>query len=315
MNMSKRQYCQECRSALVDDAHNGELICTGCGMVIEGQRLNYGPEIIGGSYEESINLSRATGHNTYAQHDLGVRTEIGSSVRDFSGKHIDGKIARQMDKLRDWHKWIRVSNTQERRLATVLSRMYSAVEVLGLTQNVLETASILYRNIDNHVDIKGKSLDAISTATLYMACKQCDVVRSIEEIGRAVNQTKIPNTKLASRYYRKFMMDMGQINIPVTADKYISKFANMAQMDAKVERLALEMAKGVKSATITDGKTPNGTAAAYLYMASVILGYDLPQREISTVSNVTEVTIRNRCKVILTNHKIKIVLQPVRATK
>jgi len=46
---------------------------------------------------------------------------------------------------------------------------------------------------------------------------------------------------------------------------------------------------------LADGKAPNGIAAAYLYIASILLGQGVLQRDVSTVSGVTEVTIRNRC--------------------
>ncbi|MBA4459364.1 MAG: transcription factor IIB, partial [Nitrosopumilaceae archaeon] len=65
--------------------------------------------------------------------------------------------------------------------------------------------------------------------------------------------------------------------------------------------------------SITDGKAPNGIAAAYLYVASVLLGQSILQRDVSTIAGVTEVTIRNRCKEILTSYKLKIALRPTLA--
>ena len=81
-------------------------------------------------------------------------------------------------------------------------------------------------------------------------------------------------------------------------DKYISKIANMTQTEVRVERLALEIAEKTKDSNIADGKAPNGIAAAYLYVASVLLGQNVLQRDVSSIAGVTEVTIRNRCKEI-----------------
>ena len=307
----EQQVCRECRSPLVDDMQNGETICTGCGIVADSHMVDYGPENANAEHEEKIRLARASGLNTYTQHDLGVTTAIGPSAKDFSGKAIDRRIASQMNNLRNWQKRIRVSSPQERRLVAALTVMGSAAEYLGLPKTVLETASILYRNIDSQTNIKGKSVEAIASAILYMACKQCGVVRSIDEIARGTSPSKKPKTRLAAKYYRNLVMGVGQINTPtVTTDKYISKFANMAQVDTKVERLALDMAGKTKNASITDGKSPSGIAAAYLYMASILLGYGIPQREISTVAEVTEVTIRNRCREILTSYELTVALRP-----
>ena len=151
-----------------------------------------------------------------------------------------------------------------------------------------------------------------------MACKRCEVVRSLDEIVREFCQPKEAKakTKLASKYYRTMAMELDLTHVPlVTTEKYISKIANMTNTDVKVERLAIEIAKKTKDRYLSDGKAPNGIAAAYLYVASILLGSSVLQREASTVSGVTEVTIRNRCKEILTNYKLSVTLRPSFTTK
>ena len=120
--------------------------------------------------------------------------------------------------------------------------------------------------------------------------------------------------KLAARYYRTMVMEMGTFTAPVvTMDKYISKIANLTKTDVRVERLALEIAEKTKNNNIADGKAPNGIAAAYLYVASVLLGQNVLQRDVSSIAGVTEVTIRNRCKEILTSYQLKVALRPTLA--
>jgi len=313
MNILQPQSCPECQSSLVDDVQNGEIICSGCGVVVADQMVDHGPETISSNLEDRMKLARATGQTTYSQHDLGITTEISISTKDFSGKTINREVANQMNNLRKWQQRVRVSSPRERRLANVLSKMGETCDGLNLSRNVLETASMIYRNLDGHVDVKGKSVASITAATIYMACKQCDVVRSLEEICRGICTPKDvkSKTKLAARYYRTMVMEMGQLNAPVvTMDKYISKIANMTQTEVRVERLALEIAEKTKDSSIADGKAPNGIAAAYLYVASVLLGQNVLQRDVSSIAGVTEVTIRNRCKEILTYYKLKITLRP-----
>lgn len=313
MNVLETQSCPECQASLVDDMQNGEVICSGCGVVVEDQMADSGPENVSSSLEDKMRLARATGQTTYSQHDLGITTEISISAKDFSGKRIDHQVASQMNSLRKWQQRVRVSTPRERRLANVLSKMGEACGSLGLSRNVLETASMIYRNLDGHVEVKGKSVVGITAATIYMACKQCDVIRSLEEICRGICQPKDvkSKTKLAARYYRTMVMEMGQMTAPVvTMDKYISKIANMTHTEVRVERLALEIAEKTRDSSIADGKAPNGIAAAYLYVASVLLGQNVLQRDVSSIAGVTEVTIRNRCKEILTSYRLRIVLRP-----
>ncbi len=309
--------CPECQATLVDDFQNGERICSGCGIVVVEQMADYGPESISNNLEEKMKLARATGQTTLAQHDLGITTEISISTKDFSGKTIDSQVASQMHNLRKWQQRVRVSTPRERRLANVLTKISETCQNLSLPRNVLETASLIYRNLDDYMDVKGKSITGISAATVYMACKQCDVVRSLEEICKAICAPKDVKTKTkrAARYYRIMVMEMGSVAPVVTMGKYISKMANLAQTDVRVERLALEIAEKTKDNNLADGKAPNGIAAAYLYVASTLLGQNILQRDVSSIAGVTEVTIRNRCKEILTKYKLKIALRPSLAKK
>ena len=305
--------CPECESTLVDDVQNGERICSGCGVVVAEQMADYGPEARSSSLEEKMKLARATGQTTYSQHDLGIATEISMSTKDYSGKSINSDVANQMNNLRKWQQRIRVSSPRERRLSNVLAKIGDTCKVLNLSKNVLETSSMVYRNLDGKMDVKGKSVASITAATIFMACKQCDVVRSLNEICAGICTVKDlkAKTKLAAKYYRTMVMELGASSTPVvTMDKYISKIANLSKTDVRVERLALEIFEKTRNKNLADGKAPNGIAAAYLYVASILLGQNVLQRDVSSVAGVTEVTIRNRCKEILTSYKLCVTLRP-----
>lgn len=306
-------HCPECKSTLIDDIHSGEKICSGCGLVAMEQMSDYGPESRSTNPEDKMRSARATGQTTYSQHDLGIRTEIALGTKDFSGKTISSDVANQMYNLRKWQTRIRVASPRERRLANILSKIGETCQSLSLPKNVTESAAMIYRNFESQADAKGKSVACMSGATVYLACKQCDVVRSLDEICAATGSTKDEqmNVKLTAKYYRMLVMELGSTTAPtVTLEKYISKIANLAKLEVRVERLAAEIAEKTENRDITDGKAPNGLAAAYLYIASTLLGQSILQRDVSSVAGITEVTIRNRCKEILTAYKIKIILRP-----
>ena len=314
MNRSELQTnCPECQSALIDDLQTGEKICSGCGLVAVEQLADHGPEFRATNLEEKMKLARATGQITYSQHDLGITTEISISARDFSGKAITSEVANQMHNLRKWQTRIRVTSPRERRLANVLGKIGETCQNLSLPKNVLETASKIYRSLDGRVEVKGKSVSCMAAATTYMACKQCEVIRSLDEICKgsgSSNDLKM-KTKLTAKYYRTLVMELGNTTAPaVTLSKYISKIANLTKADVRVERLAIEIAEKTKDHSLADGKSPNGIAAAYLYISSLLLGQSVLQRDISSTAGITEVTIRNRCKEILTSYKMLISLRP-----
>ena len=311
--------CPECKSAVVDDFQNGERICSGCGIVVDEQMADYGPETKTVNLEDKMRLARASGHTTFAQHDMGIATEISVGSTDFSGKKINSSISNQMQNLRKWQQRVRVTSPRERRLTNVLGKITETCESCNLSKNVVETASKIYRSLDGkNIEVKGKSVISITVAVVYMACKQCDVVRSLEEICKNVCMAKDvkAKSKLAAKYYRNIVLEMGQAITPtVTMDKYISKIANLTKAEPRVERLALEIAEKTNVQGITDGKTPNGIVSAYLYIGSILLGQTVLQRDMSSVSGITEVTIRNRVKEILMSNRITLTLRPILANK
>ena len=370
--------CPECNSRLIHDQSKGEYICEGCGCVVMDQINDCGPESHSNDFEEKSRLTRASGHTSLSLHDYGLRTEIGFSSKDYSGKSIDYAIVEQMHTMRKWQSRIRVASPKERRLSNVLSKISEICSLLSLPKTITETAAKFYRLFENRSEAKGKSVTCIAAATIYLACKKCNVVRSLEEIVNpsGSSEKSKSNTRLASKYYRTMVMEMGTFtesymlsgyehrrfenltekpttdhyyigeshrhdtlsrsnltnrtllstaartptlsvmqhdSYPVAAaiDQYISKLANMAKIDTKVERLAIDIAHKTNDHLLADGKSPNGLAAAYIYLASVLLGVSLLQMEISSFAGITEVTIRNRCKDILSSFKMSVIVRPL----
>ncbi len=286
---------------------------------------DYGRESNSTDFEEKSRNARASGSTSFALHDYGLRTEIAYGTKDYAGKSIDYQMAETMNSIRKWHIRSRIVSPQERRLSNVLTRINETCAVLSLPKLLVETAAMLYRNFEGNHEAKGKSIACMAAATIYLACKKCLVVRSLDEIVGATGVTDQDRStvKLASKYYRMMVMEMGvftdpqtpaqpgsaqqQAQLPAVAvaiDHYISKLANMAKIDTKVERLAIDIAHMTNDHLLADGKAPNGLAAAYIYVASILLGVNILQRDVSSLSGVTEVTIRNRCKDLLTSFKM-----------
>jgi len=373
--------CPECESGLVHDCSKGEYICQKCGYVVMDQADYYGPESHSTDFKEKSRVTRASGSTSYSLHDYGLRTEIGFSSKDYSGKSIDYHMAEQMNNMRKWHSRIRVASPKQRRLSNVLSKINETCSSMLLPKTLVETAAMIYRNFENKSEAKGKSIRCMAAATIYLACKRLSVIRSLEEIVKATGITEQDksNLKLASKYYRNMVMEIGifiqeqqqslraeatsvistsspspspsssapafaqfttttsstttmteppllpplppllqsssspSSSVPLTPaiDQYIAKLVNIAKINTKVERLAIDIAHKTNNHLLADGKSPNGLAAAYIYLAAVLLGIHILQVDISNLAGITEVTIRNRCKDILTNFKLVIIVEPL----
>jgi transcription initiation factor TFIIB len=322
--------CPECFANLIQDHSKGECICEKCGCVVMDQFDDYGRESNSTDFEERAKNTRASGSTSFALHDYGLRTEIAYGTKDYAGKPIDYQMAETMNNVRKWHTRTRIFSPQQRRLSNVLTKINETCSAMLLPKLIVETAGMLYRNFESNYEAKGKSIACMAAATIFLACKKCSVVRSLEEIVDATGITDQDRSsvKLASKYYRLMVMEMGVFtelppsgatpsqvpaHTPAVApaiNQYISKLANMAKIDTKVERLAVDIAHKTNDHLLADGKAPNGLAAAYIYLASILLDINILQRDVSSLSGVTEVTIRNRCKDILTSFKLTLTVRP-----
>lgn len=322
--------CSECGANLIQDHSKGEYICERCGCVVMDQIEDLGRESNATDFEEKSKNARASGSTSLALHDFGLRTEIAYGSKDYAGKSIDYQMAETMNSIRKWHVRSRIVSPQERRLSNVLTKINETCAAMSLPKLLVETSAMLYRNFESSCEAKGKSIACMAAATIYLACKKCFVVRSLEEIVEATGVTDQDRSsaKLASKYYRMMVMEMGVFTeqapapaanalqqaqtqaVALAIDHYISKLANMAKIDTKVERLAIDIAHKTDDHMLADGKAPNGLAAAYIYIASMLLGVNILQRDVSSLSGVTEVTIRNRCKDILTGFKLTLTVKP-----
>jgi transcription initiation factor TFIIB len=321
--------CSECGANLIQDHSKGEYICERCGCVVMDQVEDFGRESNATDFEEKSKNTRASGSTSFALHDYGLRTEIAYGSKDYAGKSIDYQMAETMNSIRKWHIRSRIVSPQERRLSNVLTKINETCAAMSLPKLLVETSAVLYRNFESSCEAKGKSIACMAAATIYLACKKCSVVRSLEEIVDATGVTDEDRSsvKLASKYYRMMVMEMGVFteqaqspaasvqptpaqSLTLAIDHYISKLANMAKIDTKVERLAIDVAHKTDDHLLADGKAPNGLAAAYIYIASMLLGVNILQRDVSSLSGVTEVTIRNRCKDILTRFKLTVTVRP-----
>jgi len=200
-----------------------------------------------------------------------------------------------MYRLRKWNRRSKVYGSTERSLAYALSELTKVAFKLSLPKNVLETAAVIYRRTVRMRLIRGRSIQGLAVASLYMACRQCNVIRSLKEVGRAANVSK----KESGRHYRFLLRKLDTRVPPVEAKSYVSKFVNQLGLSGNVESMAMTILDQAVELRLTSGRAPSGLAAAATYIASVLLAERRTQGEIARGARVTDVTIRNRYKELI----------------
>jgi transcription initiation factor TFIIB len=286
------------------DYERAEIVCKECGLVIDEKIIDMGPEWRAFDYEQRIKRSRVGAPMTYTIHDKGLSTVIDWRNKDSYGKDIAPRRRAQLYRMRKWQQRIRVSNATERNLAFALTELDRVASRLSLPKNVRETASMVYRKAVEKGLIRGRSIEGVAAASLYAACRQCKVPRTLDEIA---NAAKI-NRKEIGRTYRFVSRELGISLKPTTPVDYVPRFGSELNLSGEVQSKAIEILKKAMSQELTSGRGPTGVSAAAIYIASVLLGERRTQREVADVAGVTEVTIRNRYKELAERLDIEITI-------
>jgi transcription initiation factor TFIIB len=166
---------------------------------------------------------------------------------------------------------------------------------LGLPENVRETASVIYRRALQDNLLPGRSIEGVATASLYAAARQAGVPRSLDEVERVSRVDKMELT----RTYRYIIRELNLEVKPADPESYIPRFVSDLDLSDEVERRARELIEAAREDGILSGKSPVGLAAAAVYAAALLCNQKVTQSEVSEVSDISEVTVRNRYKQIL----------------
>jgi transcription initiation factor TFIIB len=308
MEEKKVEYVEECpecgTKSLSRDYERAEIICNSCGLVIDEKIIDNGPEWRAFDHEQRVKRSRTGAPMTYTIHDKGLSTVIDWRNRDSYGKDIPARKRAQIYRLRKWQQRIRVSNATERNLAFALTELDKVASRLSLPKGIREQAAVVYRKAVEKGLIRGRSIEGVSAAALYAACRMCNIPRTLDEIADAAKL----NRKEIGRTYRFVARELDISLNPTTPIEYVPRFASELGLSGEIQSKAIEVLKLAMGKELTSGRGPTGVAAAAIYIASVLIGERRTQREVAEVAGVTEVTIRNRYKELAERLDIDIVI-------
>ncbi|KXB08635.1 transcription initiation factor IIB [candidate division MSBL1 archaeon SCGC-AAA382M17] len=288
--------CPTCgEETVVRDYRRSIEICENCGRVLKEEIKDRGPEWRAFDQKQREEKSRGGPPSTETIHDKGLSTQIDYRNRDAKGNKLSPERRRKVYRLRKWHKRGRVTDSKDRNLAFSLSEINRMSSQLGLSKSVQEIASKTYRKAVEEGLIRGRSMEGCASAMLYAACREAQVPRTLEEIAEASRVEK----REISRTYRFLSREL-DINLPPTDPaRYVARFGSELGLSGEARVEAIRIIRKARQEKITVGKSPTGTAAAAIYIASLKTGERRTQREVAEIAEVTEVTVRNRYKELV----------------
>jgi transcription initiation factor TFIIB len=281
--------CNNCNtSKLVTDDVIGEIACSSCGCVISEYTLNRGTEHR--NLSDNLDNRRTGAGLSPKMHDKGLFTIIGVKNKDSVGRPLAAKTVQTFGRLRKWDNRSQTKNSADRSLRNALQDLGNIQSKLGLSDTVIERASLFYRKASERNLVRGRTVKGITGACLYASCRDLEHTRTLKEISQHLGIGR----KDLARSYRLLFRELGFVVSIADPIKSISKIASKVGLKEKTVRKAVHVLDMAQDAGIVAGKNPEIIAAASIYAACIITGEDKSQHEIAIAAGTSTVSIRNR---------------------
>ena len=294
--LNKRNVCVSCgETTFTEDHVRGENICTSCGLVVSERTTDRGPEWRAFTTEERNARARTGAPMSLTMADRGLSTMIDWRNRDASGRALTSTTRAAIYRMRKWHIRSRLHSSQHRNLGIAMSELERLSSQLGVPRDVRETSALIYRKSLTKKLIRGRSIESVVAASIYLACRIHRIPRRLDEVA---SETNVDRKQIG----HAVRLVVSQINVVVplaSAKDLIPRLSSDLLLEGRTVRKATEIIKEAKEKFVTIGKDPGGIAGAALYIAGIVEKDRRTQREIAKVSRVTEVTIRNRYKELV----------------
>jgi transcription initiation factor TFIIB len=270
--------CPLCRGKIVIDIESGENICNACGLVV-------GSDYALTDSKVGELISRGDNGTIAPLNHLG-QTFIDRRNVDSRGKKIESADNMYMMRRLDFQASAENSDRSYRRAVQEIARI---TERLGIGETVQREAVSIYSKASSKGLIRGRSVDGICTAAIYVACRKLSVPRLLQDIIEVASHE---DRKHIAPYSKLLFRQLGIRAEQLTAVEYVDYVARNAHISPRTQRSALALLSVIDGSAKLSGKRPISIAAAALYLASKRIGENSSQLRIAGATNLTPTTVR-----------------------
>ena len=187
--------CPSCGSTdIIFDNEKGEYVCNNCGLIIEENVTDSGPEWRAFDADQRNARARTGAPIKYMKPNKGLVTEIDMYNKDIRGTKLPSKRQAQLYRMRKWHKRASIASSSERNYLIALPELNRVASYLGLPDNIREQAALLYRQCVKNNLIRGRPIETVVNAALYATCRDAGMPRTLDEIAQVSGTMSMKNT-------------------------------------------------------------------------------------------------------------------------
>jgi len=290
-DLAVRLICPECRDPnpkIVEEFGSGDLVCGTCGLVLGDRIVDTRSEWRTFANDEGDDPSRVGAASDPLMEGMEQLNTV-ISFRD-GGSGIAKELQRAATRSQ--------GSRSERNLLTAFRDISSWCDQFSLPKTISDIAKQLYKRSDEEKLLRGKPLDAVIAACIFIACRQAHVPRTFREI---CNLTHVQKKVLGQCYKaleQAFNLSPGASatsNTPSGSsapEKLLSRYCNHLDLPPNVQGICSDVIIAARKHGIADGRSPVSIAGGAIYFTCHLLGKPKSARDISAVAGVSESTIK-----------------------
>ena len=191
------------------------------------------------------------------------------------------------------------ASRSERNLLQAFRDISSMCDQFSLPKTISDIAKQLYKRSDEEKLLRGKPLDAVIAACIFIACRKAHVPRTFREICQLTHVSK----KLLGQCYKA--LEQAFNLTPNSTDRHsdsagvltgpedlLVRYCNHLDLPPNVQPICSDIIVKARDLGIADGRSPVSIAGGAIYFTCHLLGKPKSAKEISSVAGVSEGTIK-----------------------
>ena len=192
----------------------------------------------------------------------------------------------------------------ERNLVQAFRDISTWCDQFSLPKTISDIAKQLYKRSDEEKILRGKSLDAVIAACIFIACRQAKVPRTFREICNLTHVSKKTLGQCYKQLEQAFNLTPGgahsmqsdaaegNASAGTGAEDLLVRYCNHLDLPPSIQPICADIIKEARLRGIADGRSPVSIAGGAIYFTCHLMGRPKSARDISVVAGVSEGTIK-----------------------